>query len=120
MSGMHSSIPFADTYTVSYIKSAGLQASKTSIIGEAFMPLRVRAALQVDMKKVNPGQEEQLKTCWATMLKYIGNIARVGLKSLRRTPVCRTPPWAACCTVRNHSLMCHFRSQLDAAESSHQ
>ena len=29
------------------------------------------------MKKVNPGREEQLKTCWATMLKYIGNIAKV-------------------------------------------
>ena len=34
-------------------------------------------ALQVDMKKNNPGQDEQLKTCWSTMLKYLGNIARV-------------------------------------------
>ena len=29
------------------------------------------------MKKNNSGQDEQLKTCWSTMLKYIGNIARV-------------------------------------------
>ena len=31
------------------------------------------------MKKVNPGKDEQLKTCWGTMLKYIGNVAKVGL-----------------------------------------
>lgn len=35
--------------------------------------------VQVDMKKVNPGKDEQLKTCWGTMLKYIGNIAKVCL-----------------------------------------
>ena len=31
------------------------------------------------MKKTNPGQDEKLKTCWSTMLKYIGNVAKVSL-----------------------------------------
>ena len=65
--------------------------------------LRVGLALQVDMKKVNPGQDEQLKTCWATMLKYIGNIARVGPVSLRRSHVCRIPSWAASCSRNDDS-----------------
>ncbi len=46
-------------------------------------------ALQVDMKKNNPGQDEQLKMCWSTMLKYIGNIARVsGAASVSFTICC--------------------------------
>ena len=45
-------------------------------------------ALQVDMKKTNPGQEEKLKSCWATMLKYIGNIAKVGLAFLATMSQC--------------------------------
>ena len=47
--------------------------------------------VQVDMKKVNPGKDEQLKTCWGTMLKYIGNIAKVGL-SLHVRP-CSAQYW---------------------------
>ncbi len=31
------------------------------------------------MKKTNPDQDEKLKTCWSTMLKYIGNVAKVSL-----------------------------------------
>ena len=35
------------------------------------------------MKKMNAGKEDQLKTCWSTMLKYIGNIAKVSLPALQ-------------------------------------
>ena len=31
--------------------------------------------LLVDMKKAHPGQDEALKTCWSTMLKFCGNVA---------------------------------------------
>lgn len=39
--------------------------------------------VQVEMKKTNSGREEQLKTCWSTMLKYIGNIAKASLPALQ-------------------------------------
>lgn len=32
----------------------------------------------VGMKKAHAGEEERLKTCWATLMKYCGNIASVG------------------------------------------
>ena len=49
------------------------------------------------MKKTNAGKEEQLKTCWSTMLKYVGNIAKVSLPALR--PAARrrsTAPYSSC------------------------
>jgi hypothetical protein len=30
------------------------------------------------MKKAHPGQDERVKACWATLLKYCGNIVKVG------------------------------------------
>ena len=53
--------------------------------------------MQVDMKKTNAGKEEQLKTCWSTMLKYIGNIAKVSLSALQAaTSHCSTKPHSSC------------------------
>ena len=49
------------------------------------------------MKKTNSGKEEQLKTCWSTMLKYIGNIAKVSSPALRpATRRCSTAPYSSC------------------------
>lgn len=47
------------------------------------------------MKKNNPGQDEQLKTCWSTMLKYISNVAKVGPLCLnwRLPPECNAAAW---------------------------
>lgn len=85
-----------------------LQAACTG--GACVVSLRARMALQVDMKKVNPGHDDQLKTCWATMLKYIGNIAKVGSSLPRKhcyaglhlrlhapqlQPSCKLPPLIA-------------------------
>lgn len=47
------------------------------------------------MKKTNAGKEEQLKTCWSTMLKYIGNIAKVSLSALQAAT-------SHCSTSRTH------------------
>lgn len=33
-------------------------------------------AAQVDMKKRHAAEEERLKTCWSTLLKYVGNVAQ--------------------------------------------
>ena len=49
------------------------------------------------MKKTNAGKEEQLKTCWSTTLKYIGNIAKVSLPALRpATSLRSTAPYSSC------------------------
>lgn len=42
------------------------------------LTLKLRQLL-VAMKKAHPSQDEQLKTCWNTLLKYCGNVAQVVL-----------------------------------------
>ena len=36
----------------------------------------VPCAAQVDMKKRHAAEDARLKTCWSTLLKYIGNVAQ--------------------------------------------
>ena len=36
----------------------------------------VLCAAQVDMKKGHAAEDARLKTCWSTLLKYIGNVAQ--------------------------------------------
>lgn len=90
--------------------------------GKCFVPLRtakladfravsekLRAAL-VDMKKTAGGDSEKTKVAWATMLKYIGNVAKV---CSAPQDICSTAAVAKACTgtaIRSGDL--HFICSL--------